>query len=463
MEVSVDEDAPYVQQQVILTVRIFHRIQWREGSLSDPRFQGGEVLVERLGDDRTYQAVRDGQSWQVIERRYALFPQAHGKLEMEPLLLSISVPAGKRTARRRSPFGDPFFDDFFSRQDYVRKLVRSKPLALQVKPVPPAFSGRHWLPARRLELKESWSSPLDALKAGEPVTRTLTLVVDGVTKGQLPELTLPEVPGLRVYPGEMEVREVQGPLGVRSLASRKFALIPEKAGEYRLPPVTLKWWDLAQDREAVARLSEHRLRVAPGTGAVTGTPAAPPQRSSLPAKPAPAAPPAPEAAAPGVSQAIPFLQDPRVRMLLGGMVVLLLLWLVTLAAWLRARKADGEGDGSGREPPEKVPAERLRQAWRELHRAAAAGEAGRLRQALLQLAALLWPESPPRSLEALARRAAPPLSEHLLRLSRHLYGNGTAAWDGALIEREMKQLASTGSRKEKSADGEDGLRPLYPA
>jgi len=448
MEVSVDSEEPYLQQQVLLTVRIFHRIQWREASLSEPRFRGGEVLVERLGDDRHYQSLRDGQSWQVIERRYALFPQASGRLEMEPLLLDLRVPSGKRSARQRSPFGDPFFDDFFSRQDYVRKVVRSRPLRLEVKPVPGSFTGKRWLPARSLRLEERWSSPPEKLKAGEPVTRTVTLVADGVTLGQLPEPSLPEVPGLRVYADDPVTREEAVSGGVRATATRKFAIIPVREGEYELPAMEIRWWNLATDAEVVARLPARRLKVMPGVlpqPSVTAPPMAMAERE----KPERLVDPPPVVSDRGHVT----------TWLIAGNLLLLLLWLATLAAWLRARRrAVGSfPSASG----SKEPGSSAGEAWKRLHQAAGSGDAGAMRDALLALTPLLWPEDPPRSLEGLARRVETPLRDMLLRLSRQLYGNGPCDWDGKVIEEGMKQLM-VGSGREETGTRARCLRPLYP-
>ncbi|HHH13147.1 MAG TPA: protein BatD [Thiolapillus brandeum] len=456
MEVSVDSEAPYLQQQVLLTVRIFHRIQWREASLSEPRFRGGEVLVERLGDDRHYQSLRDGQSWQVIERRYALFPQASGRLEMEPLLLDLRVPSGKRSARQRSPFGDPFFDDFFSRQDYVRKVVRSKPLLLEVKPVPGSFTGKRWLPARSLRLEERWSSPPEKLKAGEPVTRTVTLVADGVTLGQLPELSLPEVPGLRIYADDSVTREEAVSGGVRATATRKFAIIPVREGEYELPAMEIRWWNLATDAEVVARLPARRLNVAPGAASLSGG-SVPPVADATPT-------PAPVQGTRGAEAPVAMTGGGGgtwMGWLVAGNLALFLLWLVTLVAWLRARRRAATGERSAEEGPLEEQGVDARAAWKRLHRAAVSQEAEAMRDALLEVATVLWPQAPPRSLEALARRTREPLKKMLLQLSRQLYGNGEGGWEGTVMEREMKRLAEEEGRAPAATQG--GLKPLYPA
>ena len=457
VEATVDTEAPYVQQQVLLRVRIYHRIQWREASLSEPEFRGGEVLVQKLGEDRNFQAMRDGRQWNVIERRYALFPQSSGDIEMDPLLLTMQVPTGERKARDRSPFGDPFFDDFFSRRTYGRKVVRSKGLSLKVKPVPAAFTGGHWLPARNVKLEENWSAPLDDLKAGEPLTRTLTLTADGVSLGQLPELAMPEVPGLRIYPDDAETRETATAEGVRSISTRKFAIIPTRAGDFSIPKLELQWWDVVSDSQRVATLPEHHLKVS-GT-----TVQAPTTRQQPVASPRETA--TGQAESTGSQSGKPVSPALEERMpadvgywLIAGNLLFLILWLVTLVAWWRDRRQRRHHEGHAGTAVAEPVRERL--LWKALHRAAASGDAEKMRDAVLDLAPLLWPDDPPHSLEGMARRAGGPLADELNRLSRQLYGGGGESWNGACIERELGKLRGTTEKREA---GPGALRPLFPA
>ncbi|HIE54162.1 MAG TPA: hypothetical protein EYP90_03090, partial [Chromatiaceae bacterium] len=453
----VDNGSPYVQQQVLLTVRIYHRIQWREASLSEPRFHGGEVLVEKLGDDRRFQAERKDRKWNVIERRYALFPQSSGRLEMDPMVLTMRVPTGQRKARDRSPFGDPFFDDFFSRHTYARKVVRSKGLTLEVKPLPGAFTGTHWLPARNVELEESWSAPLDDLKVGEPITRTLTLIADGVSLGQLPELTMPEVAGLRIYPDDPETRETAAAGGVRSVSTRRFTIIPARAGDYSIPAMELKWWNLLSDAQQVATLPGYQLKVAGAMAQMPqeGQQAVPSHRLESIGQ---SAATATESGKPASMTLPEWLPADTHRWLIAGNLLFLALWLLTLAALWRARRLRRHDDGSA----ESAVAEptRQRSLWKALHQAALGGNAEKMRDAVLELAPLLWPDDPPHSLESAARRASGLLGEQLNRLSRQLYGGGDESWSGAVIERELKALHDAAEQGEA---GSRALRPLYPA
>ncbi|MCP4041265.1 MAG: protein BatD, partial [Gammaproteobacteria bacterium] len=122
LEVEAGPTAPYVQSQVTYTVRLFFR-EISEGQLYDP--EPVNALVRRIGEDVSYTAQRNNQSYRVIERRYAIFPQASGRLTVPAPMFSGKVPDGTR--RQHSLFdGLGSFDQFFRNTRAVRR--RGEPI-----------------------------------------------------------------------------------------------------------------------------------------------------------------------------------------------------------------------------------------------------------------------------------------------------------------------------------------------
>ena len=89
LEVSAEPHSAYVQQQVIYTVRLYHALSLAGGAtLSEPTLPGGDAVVEKLGKDKEYQALRNGMRYDVIERRYAVYPQKSGDVDIAPLIFA---------------------------------------------------------------------------------------------------------------------------------------------------------------------------------------------------------------------------------------------------------------------------------------------------------------------------------------------------------------------------------------
>ncbi len=266
IEVEATPESPFVQGQLVYKVRILHRVKLREGTLSDPGVQG--ALLERLGEDTSYRAFRNGHNYNVIERRYAVFPQQSGRLVIEGPVLSASVAVNNQRRRGlsqrffgRDPFADfPDIGGFFQETQPVR--VRGKRLEVDVKPQPAGATGV-WLPAQSLTLTESWTPETGEFRVGEPVTRTLTLEARGLSDAQLPDLEMPSVDGLKIYPDQPQAEQnlVEGTL--QATKRIKAALVPTRPGRFDLPEIRVNWWDTDTDQAQTAVVPARNIEVLP--------------------------------------------------------------------------------------------------------------------------------------------------------------------------------------------------------
>jgi hypothetical protein len=215
------------------------------------------VVIERLGDDITYETTRSGRTLAVVERRYALFAQNSGQIVIEPLLFE-----GRVTRGRQSRF-DPF-----ARGNVVR--VRSKPVKLEAQPIPAAFSDRVWLPAQQVFLIESWPDNSQEFRVGEPVTRTLTLRANGLGSSQLPEIGASVPDGIKQYPDQPALKNRVDDAGLVAIRQEKVALIPSRSGTFILPEVEIPWWNTRTNELEHARLPARPIDISPAIGAPDG-------------------------------------------------------------------------------------------------------------------------------------------------------------------------------------------------
>lgn len=417
IEVQAEPQNPYVQSQVLYTVRVLYTLTLLEGSLEAPALPQAEV--ERLGEDGAYETVRDGRNYRVIERRYALFPQTSGVL---------TIPSVQLHGRIRADAGA----HLGAVSEQIRPIqLSSEPVILEVRPRPPGYAGAYWLPSTGLSLQESWPEQPAVWRVGEPVAWVMTLVAQGLDAAQLPDLSLPENDAVRLYPDRPVAQNRITGQGVVGYREQRLALIPLRAGELRLPEVRLSWWDTTHDREQTATLPAR---------AVTVLPAAPPAPTPPPEFSLAAAPPALVG-----KSADPFWP---------GVVLLLLgLWLGTLLAWRRAhRRQTPAAVADARRSSASPGRQALRQACRANDPAAAAA-------ALLKWAADTWPEPLPRTLLALAERL-PGDSAAVRELDRALYAPAPPAWQGDALWRAVQ--SGLLQPPPTALPQQDLLPPLYP-
>ena len=265
LDVQLSTDQVYVQAQVLYTVRLFQRINMSQATLSEPSLE--RAVIEKIGDDKQFNTQINGVSYLVTERLYAIFPQKSGDLTFEPLVLKAEVISGQNSRSR--------MNSFFNRQSTQTKRITSKALSLNVLPIPKSFTGQHWLPAEKLELTETWSNNNLTANIGEPITRTITLKVQGLTASKLPEITMQEDrQGLKIYPDQAVMADQENGNGINAVREQKIAIIPSSGSSFKVQKIEVPWFNTITKKTEIAVLPAETITV---SADLSNKPLEPPQ------------------------------------------------------------------------------------------------------------------------------------------------------------------------------------------
>ncbi|WP_375192792.1 BatD family protein [Marinobacter sp.] len=426
IELSADKAEVYVQEQLILTVRLFFRGNLIRGELSEPDHP--HVIIESLGRQQESSQYRDGLRYRVVERRYALFPQRPGMLKLPPIRFEGQMrdSAGKLKFLRDS-------EELFE---------------VPVKDVPAQFSGKTWLPATGLALEESGLPPSLEVTTGENLTREIRMTAAGLPSETLPPLPDQVPDGLRSYPEAPERNTETTPTGLTSSLSQSVALVPVQPGTMTLPAIRIPWWDTEADRERVAVIPARTLTVTEA-GAAPGT------NAQAEAAATSANPGTPEQANASAAQAASATDNPWLWTSLG----LALLWLITALAWWYSRKHSRQRDigpgGVMDDANERAVFERLIRAARDGSPAAP--------ELLVAWANLRAPGQGFHSAAEVAQYYGhSTLLAEIRRLQARLFapdpgGQEPAPWDGRLLAKSLQEI-----RQSRATDDDSDLPPLYP-
>jgi hypothetical protein len=421
MELTAEPDVVYAQSQVLFTLRLYVAVTTGRATLTAPETTGVEAIVEKLGEDSAYVTSRGGRSFNVRERRYAVFPQQPGSLTIGPVTFEAMVIP----------------DRGFSRVQRFRSDV----LELTVQPAvapPSSLEGAAWLPAQEITLSEEWSDPKSDVAVGVPRTRTIVIEGVGLLETQLPDIPLEPQPGIRQYADQPELeREVTGD-GLKSRRSVSYAVIAQTPGDVTLAGVRLPWWNVTTGRWEVAELPARALHVTPTADAAEPLPAVAEDASAAVA---------PDASARERSSYWPWITG----LLAAG-------WLVTLGLWWRAR-VRGPRPPSPRAAAAADPKPALRKILRDLRSACAVSDPAAARNALLNYADSRFEPTPPRSLGALAALLPDAVAREVLTLEAHLYGAAAGAWRGDGLMTVLGELENATGAPEQTAA--EPLLPLY--
>ena len=261
MEAQIEPSHGYVGQQLSYVVRLYFASAISNGALDDPQLSGG--VVSRVGADLNYDAERNGRSYHVIERRYALIPQHAGHLD---------IPALGFQGDAVDP-NDP--NGFFGAS--IPISASAPPVTADIQAAPADWGKTAWLPARQLSLTlDGWPGAQEQLRVGQPLNLTMNLQATALPFEALPELSLPPLDGATVYPDKPVSGARNDGQWIAGWRQQAFAIVPERAGTLTIPATTLKWWNVLTDRVEVAQIPAHSVTVLPAIGgAVAAHPASP--------------------------------------------------------------------------------------------------------------------------------------------------------------------------------------------
>lgn len=453
IEASLDHDAVYVQQQTLLTVRVYNAIALDRMNITEPEFDN--ATVRKLAQ-RNSQIDRNGQTYQLHELVYAIFPQKSGDLTIPELVFTAT-----EAQQARALF------DFPRPGRSVRKLSRQ--LTLRVKPVPAQFTGKVWLPARHLTAQETWGGNPQTISVGNSITRAIALQADGLMAAQLPALDAPTLDNAKLYADQPALDDQADDAGMHGKRTETTALIPAREGLLQLPEVRVHWWDLDSDSEKVATIPAETLTILPGS-----TPAAAntsPTSVTPEVKPADGGTPKNTAATPLTStasdSATSALQQPQVRIWVAISTLLFFAWLVTL--WLYWRALQSTRSEKPQIKSVSVNAISDDNLLRNAIDAANLNDARTTHTLVTRWIRQHYPQTPTLAQWFAAAKVdthQAALADAIEALQRYLYSAATNSddagnyWNGAELARLLTQI---GKVKKQSVDKSATLPSLYPS
>ncbi len=418
LEVEAAPLNPYLQSQVLYTLRLYRKVDIAQAQLTEPEL--ADAVVAKLDDDRSYMTQVKGVGYSVTERKYVIFPQKSGSMTIKPLVLTAEVVTNSRHS----------FNGFFNSTQ--TKRVVSKEITLDVKPAPASFTGSHWLSAEQLEVRQEWSGDFEQMKVGEPLTRTLTIQAKGTTVSSLPELSAKTDDNLKAYPDQPVLKEQKTGNSIIALREEKIALIPSKAGSYTLPAIEIPWFNTQTNKMEMATIPETTITVLAGaeTPAVSTDTANKSQQQAT----SPVAQTATEQATSNWLWVSLFLA-------LG--------WLITVFYFLTKRPAP---------PPVVVNNEAelsLKASINQLKKACADNNAIAAKNALLAWGSTKFAAT---SLGAIADCCDARLRDEILQLNQVLYAKDSPVWSGKKL---FQAFAENKARTKMTTATNEGLEPLF--
>ncbi len=248
VKLDVDNDRPWVGQQVTMSLRFYQSMSVRlmgSAEYSPPSTEG--LVAEPLPDPPVTTVDLGGQPYRVIERRTALFAPTPGEYTIGPASIDLirSYVSGEET-------------------------ITTEPITLHVRPLPQAgrsdaFSGVVG------QLHAVLTTTTDSVRVGDAVTVRLEVTGTGdIRQLEAPELMCDDA---RVYPSGQQRQVGPQRVGADEVIGGtvvfEYLVMPARAGELTIRPVEIDYFNPDTERYERARTSALSLHVLPGEGGET--------------------------------------------------------------------------------------------------------------------------------------------------------------------------------------------------
>lgn len=436
LESELDKKQGWVQSQFIYTLRLLRTVSIASASLTEPETNDPDAIIQALGENK-YQTTRNGTRYEVFERRYAIFPQKSGQLKINPATFEGRINATQART---------IFDQF--RMSGQLKRLRSNAAQATVKAAPDTVNLQDWIPASNLRVTDEWSDDIQAIKTGEPVTRTITITADGLTGVQLPDLTFSDIDNLKQYPDKPVVEDQQGNDGIVGSKQFKIALIPAKSGTFTLPEIKLQWWNTKTNKIEFAIIPQTKISAIGSIQAI-----APPrpiktmddQNAAL-NKQQPITNTTQTTASPLTNS------EPYWKWLT---LLFAIAWLFTLLLLFKKKKTSGSNFPSAVD----VSAAAIKSAANAVEKQALDNDANKTKKALISWAQKNYSDKKITNLTQITERCSSQLKQEIRHLNQTLYSTEQSSWQGKNLLAAFKNEQS--NIHQQHGKQASPLKPLY--
>ncbi|CEK12091.1 BatD family protein [Legionella hackeliae] len=418
---EVSEVNPYVNQQVIYTVKLYNSRRLINVEYQPPQVEDG--LLIPLGSGRRYQTAENGRLYGIDEQQYAIFPQKSGPIKITPPTFSAVI------------------------YDAVPKHIkeRAKAITLNVRPVPTQYVGKTWLPAKQVNLTENYDNNTLSFQQGSTLVRTVTLEATAVPAQLLPALDFGNSPDFSIYPEKPLERNSFKQSNIVGTTTVKVTYLLNKAGQITIPTLQLVWFNTSTGMEEVTTLPARTLEViaAPNVQASPKTP----QTITTTTQQQPAPLSSLTMKQEKKNEIAPPMAKSSTQMAWWIALVFALAWLLTLVLWFWQRRANRDSSYD------------MKHILKRLEEACLHNDASSARDALMRWAHKQWPESNLLNLSDVENKVDDlALKEQIKELAQALYYKSSkSVWQGDLLWGAIISF----KRSKNAMSKDNSLPPLH--
>lgn len=229
-----------VGEPITATLKLYQRVNVAGfENVSFPDFNGfWSQEIEAPTNIEFSREVYEGQIYNsALLRKFILIPQQQGAVKINPAEMVCLVNIRVASA------GNSIFDGFFDDYRTIRKRVATKPLTVNVSPLPAGAPASFGGGVGTFEISAKLSK--DTLKTHEAGSLLVTVTGKGnVSLLEAPKVSFP--PDMEVYDTKVSDRIDKG--GLNGVRYYEFPFIPRSYGDFVIEPIKYSYYDVNTKR-----------------------------------------------------------------------------------------------------------------------------------------------------------------------------------------------------------------------
>ena len=256
MNISLSRSNVVLGEPITATVKLYQRVNISGfESASFPSFNGfWSQEIETPTNIEFSRETYNGQIYNAATlRKFVLIPQQTGQLKIDPAelvcLVSVRVSSG----------GNSIFDGFFDDYRTVRKKVVTKPLTVNVSPLPSGAPASFGGGVGEFSISAKVSK--DSLLTHEAASLIVTVSGKGnVSLLETPKVSFP--PDMEVYDTKVVSNVSAG--GLSGSKRYEYPFIPRSYGDFVIEPIKYSYYDVNQKKYVTLETAPIELKVGKG-------------------------------------------------------------------------------------------------------------------------------------------------------------------------------------------------------
>lgn len=224
---TVNTSEAYIGQPVGLTVSVYTSTWFTSGiDLGNIKIDDAlTVHFRSVSNSKKF----GGKNYAGVSFYYNVFPTKEGQLSIPSLSIHIESPKPG---------------------DYkgLKRTVKTKAKSFDVSPIPLGYNPNNWLVATSLNVNQKWSMPLNSIKVGDVVQRTINRSAGGTMSEFIPATIYDSISGVSMYPKRAKVNTSKSKTSISATRSETVNYLFEKEGNIVIPSVEYMYWDFGSKK-----------------------------------------------------------------------------------------------------------------------------------------------------------------------------------------------------------------------